>query len=292
MTGESFAAIDAALDRLPRTDWTVLRGVPLPGRASVALDHVVVGPSGVFVIQGDTTSGRIVLKNDGMRVHGRRRQGALDAAASAAVAIGERLATLDVRHVHGVVCFVREEEVKGRAGQTFVTSTESVEKLLLGMPAYFSAHRARSIAEDVEESVLEAARPRQDDAFSRRRTGVHREQPSEQLRARSTRRGARAGAAVLATAGLLVAMFALVVLASLYTLFTGIIDTNPAAAQDTATQCERVNANHPHGVGRPGAHDKVDKGEKRVKKFTVGKRLCRELHDLDTDHDGIACEQR
>ena len=87
-------------------------------------------------------------------------------------------------------------------------------------------------------------------------------------------------------------MAALVVLAALWTLFSGLTDTNPAAAQDPAAACERVNANHPHGVGRPGARDKVAKGERRVKKFTVGKRLYNELSDFDTDNDGIACEKR
>ena len=291
MTGDSYAAIDSVLDRLPTTDWTVFRAVPVPGRPHLTLDHVVVGPGGVFVIQGDTSSGRIVLKNDGLRVHGRRRQALVAAPAAAAVAIGERLVTLDVRHVHGVVCFVRDEEIRGRVGKTLVGTTATLEKLLLGQPAFFSVHRARSIADDVEMAVDEAAQPAHAEAFSGRRTGTHRERPSEQLRERSAKRGARTGSAVLATAGLLVGLFALVLLASMWTLFSGMTDTAPASAQDTSAECRRVNAHHPHGVGRPGAKDKTDKGERRVKGFTVGKRLYRELHDLDTDRDGIACEQ-
>ena len=123
------------------------------------------------------------------------------------------------------------------------------------------------------------------------RTGVHRERPSEQLRERSARRGARFGSVVLAGAGVVVAMFALVVLASIWTLFSGLSDKNTAAAQDPTAACERVNAKHPHGVGRPGARDKVAGGEPRVKKFTVGKRLYNELSDFDVDDDGIVCEK-
>jgi hypothetical protein len=291
MTGESRAAIDAVLAQLPPTEWTIFRDVPWPGRPQATIPHVAVGPAGVYVIQGDTSTGRIVLKNDGLRVHGRNRRSTLDTQSSAAVALGERLVTLDVRHVHGVVCFVRGEEVSGRAGKVLVSTTATLEKQLLGQPAFFSPVRALSIADDVRIALDEAAQPAHADAFSRRRVGTHRERPSEQLRERSAKRGARAGSAVLATAGLLVGMFALVLLASMWTLFSGMTDTAPASAQDTAAECRRVNEHHPHGVGRPGARDKTDKGERKVKGFTVGKRLYRELHKLDTDRDGIACEQ-
>jgi len=291
MTGESRAAIDAVLNQLPTTEWTIFRDVPWPGRPQASLPHIAVGPAGVYVIQGDTSNGRIVLKNGGLRVHGRNRKSALDTQSSAAVALGERLVSLDVRHVHGVVCFVRDEEVMGRAGKVLVSTTATLEKQLLGQPAFFSPVRAFSIAEDVAVALDEASQPAHAEAFSRRRTGTHRQQPSEQLRERSAKRGARAGSAVLATAGLLVGMFALVVLASTWTLFSGMTETAPASAQDKAAECERVNVHHPHGVGRPGAKDKAGKGDRKVKGFTVGKRLYRELHELDTDRDGIACER-
>ncbi|MET1060928.1 MAG: nuclease-related domain-containing protein [Nocardioides sp.] len=292
MTGESPAAIDAVLSQLPTTEWTIFRDVPWPGRPQVTIPHIAVGPAGVYVIQSDTSTGSIALKNGGLRVNHRNRQSSLDTQSAAAVAIGERLVSLDVRHVHGVVCFVRDEELAGRAGQVLVSTTATLEKQLLGQPAYFSPVRAFSIAEDVADALDEAAQPIHEEAFSSRRTGSHRQQPSEQLRERSARRGARAGSAVLATAGLLVGLFALVVLASMWTLFSGMTDTSPASALDTAAECKRVNAHHPHGVGRPHAKDKIVKGERKVKGFTVGKRLYRELRELDTDRDGIVCEQR
>ncbi len=293
MTGDSRAAINAVLDRLPTSDWTVFRDVPWPGRPHVSLPHVAIGPGGVFVIEGDTAGGRIVVKNDALRVHGRRRDGTLSTQRSAATAIGERLVTLDVNHVHGMVCFVSDDEVAGRAKGVLVATTTTLERHLIGQPNFFSPVRARSIAEDVRVALNDGAQPHLAEGWSRRRTtGVHRQRPSEHLRARSARRGARFGSVVLASAGLVVGMFALVVLASLWALFSGLSDTNPAAALDTTAACERVNANHPHGVGLPKARDKVVKGERRVKQFTVGKRLYKELSDFDSDDDGIVCEKR
>jgi hypothetical protein len=194
--------------------------------------------------------------------------------------------------VHGVVCFVRDEEVMGRAGRVLVSTTATLEKQLLAQPAFFSPVRAFSIAEDVTAALDEAAQPAHAEAFSQRRAGSHRRLTSEQLRDRSAKRGARTGSAVLAAAGLLVGMFALVVMTSMWTLFSGMTETAPASAQDKAAECARVNTHHPHGVGRPGAKDKTQKGDRKVKGFTVGKRLYRELRSLDTDEDGIACEQR
>ena len=292
MTEDPREAINAVLAHLPTDEWTIFRDAPWPGRPETSIPHIAVGPAGVYVIQGDTSQGRIVVKNGGLRVHGRSRKRSLATQTAAAVAIGERLVSLDVRHVHGVVCFVRDDEVMAHAGTVLVSTTATLLRQLTTQPAYFSPVRALGIAEDVTAALYEVAQPSHAEAFSSRRSGSHRQSPSEHLRERSSRRGARTGSAVLAAAGVLVGMFALVLAASMWALFSGITDTAPASARDTAAECERVNAHHPHGVGRPGAKDKTAKGARKVKGFTVGKRLYRELHELDTDGDGIACEHR
>ena len=54
--------------------------------------------------------------------------------------------------------------------------------------------------------------------------------------------------------------------------------------------CDAVNVTQPHGVGRPGARDRVVKGERRVADFTPNRRIYRQHVALDADRDGIACE--
>lgn len=55
--------------------------------------------------------------------------------------------------------------------------------------------------------------------------------------------------------------------------------------------CAAMNRDHPHGVGRPGARDRVRDGQKRVRNFDVNGRLYVVNIGLDTDFDGIACER-
>ena len=58
--------------------------------------------------------------------------------------------------------------------------------------------------------------------------------------------------------------------------------------------CSHLNAKHPHGVGRTGAHDHVTSGDP-VTNFLHSTRIYNlAMHynrGLDRDHDGVACEK-
>ena len=55
--------------------------------------------------------------------------------------------------------------------------------------------------------------------------------------------------------------------------------------------CDAVNVTQPHGVGRPGARDKVSQGQRKVTDFNPNRKIYRQHVALDTDRDGIACER-
>ena len=66
--------------------------------------------------------------------------------------------------------------------------------------------------------------------------------------------------------------------------------------QDSSTvtitdSCDAVNVTQRHGVGRPGARDKVSQGQRKVTDFNAHRTIYRQHVALDTDHDGIACER-
>ncbi len=57
--------------------------------------------------------------------------------------------------------------------------------------------------------------------------------------------------------------------------------------------CAALNKDYPHGVGIPGARDKVRTGQPRVTTFTRSVKVYRlNAPRLDRDRDGIACERR
>ena len=71
----------------PRTRWTVFHDVRWPGRKYANIDHVAVGPSGIFVIDSKNWSGMITIRDNVLRQSGRAREEAVVGAAEAALAV-------------------------------------------------------------------------------------------------------------------------------------------------------------------------------------------------------------
>jgi len=74
-----------------------------------------------------------------------------------------------------------------------------------------------------------------------------------------------------------------------------VIVTGPAQAlAPQATHyknCTALNKIYPHGVGKPGAHDKTRSKTGPVTNFTRNAAVYNANKSLDRDHDGIACEK-
>ncbi|WP_222847596.1 NERD domain-containing protein [Nocardioides dongxiaopingii] len=83
--GERTAAALAELDE----SWSVHRDLAWPGRGDAGLDHVVVGPPGVFVIDPKAWSGRVSTTGGVLRQNGLRRDASVTAAKDVARAVGE-----------------------------------------------------------------------------------------------------------------------------------------------------------------------------------------------------------
>lgn len=55
--------------------------------------------------------------------------------------------------------------------------------------------------------------------------------------------------------------------------------------------CTALNKKYPHGVGKPGARDKVKGSTQPVTDFTTSKSLYSANKKSDRDKDGVACEK-
>lgn len=62
------------------------------------------------------------------------------------------------------------------------------------------------------------------------------------------------------------------------------------AGAKTFKNCTQLNKTYPHGVGRPGAHDKTSGTP--VRNFKVSKPIYQANTKSDRDKDGIACEKQ
>ena len=116
------AAVARALDALPE-GWVALHDLAWPGRQRANLDHVVIGPGGVFVIDAKNWSGRVEVRGQVLMQNGRRRESAVSSVTAAAIAVQDIVSPVPCT---GVLCFVREEPVSASSWNVSVCSTANL----------------------------------------------------------------------------------------------------------------------------------------------------------------------
>lgn len=167
-----------ALDALPE-GWVVLHDLAWPGRPRANLDHVVVGPGGVFVVDAKNWSGRVEVRDDVLLQNGRRREPAVASAAEAAIAVRGVVPVPNL--CMGVLCFVREEPLTGWARDVMVCSTANLVAMLTSRPAVLEPTDVRRCADAVRRSAGQRSQtPRQPGAAPPRAshvTSAHRRRP-------------------------------------------------------------------------------------------------------------------
>jgi hypothetical protein len=133
-------AVARALADLPE-GWVALHDLAWPGRQRANLDHVVVGPGGVFVVDAKNWSGRVEVRDQVLRQNGRQREQSVVSVAEAAIALQSIVPP--PAHCGGVLCFVRDEALTGWARNVMVCSTSNLTSMLLSRPSVLSPDDVR-----------------------------------------------------------------------------------------------------------------------------------------------------
>ncbi|KQZ67111.1 nuclease-related domain-containing protein [Nocardioides sp. Root151] len=119
------------LEPLEAQGWVVRHDVAWPGRPRANIDHVAIGPGGVYVIDSKNWSGDVVVRDRGLRQKGRSRESTVEAAAEAARAVSEALGGVPVTDV---LCFTGDAALEGWVDDVLVCSTGNVAELLTTRP--------------------------------------------------------------------------------------------------------------------------------------------------------------
>lgn len=166
------------LSQLPATSWTVLHDLHWPGRRFANVDHLVIGPPGVFVIDSKNWNGRVEVRHDVLRQNGRVRESAVAGAAEAALAVARLTTIVPPHQVFPVLCFVRDESLVGWARDVMVCSTDNLVEMLTSRRAVLTDPQRQQVALDLDAS-LRAATSRADvhSAGHSRRTHSRRARP-------------------------------------------------------------------------------------------------------------------
>ena len=145
-----------ALAQLPKETWTVLHDGKWPGRPYANVDHIVVGPPGVFVIDSKNWSGQVAVKEGVLRQNGRSREKYVAAAAEAGLAVARLVPLLEPRLVHPVLCFVRDDELSGWVRDVMVCSTSNVITMLTSRSAVLAEPEVNQLCLDLDLGLREA----------------------------------------------------------------------------------------------------------------------------------------
>jgi hypothetical protein len=136
-------ATGAVLSQLESATWTVWHDVRWPGRARANIDHVVVGPPGVFVIDSKNWSGQLSVADGVLKQNGYCREAAVVGVAEAGLAVFQLIPDVPV---HPVMCFVREESFTGWVRDVMLCSTNNLDVMLQTRPHVLSTDQVAELA--------------------------------------------------------------------------------------------------------------------------------------------------
>jgi hypothetical protein len=129
--------------------WTVLHNPTWPGRRFDNIDHVVVGPSGVFVIDTKSWSGRITVEHGLLLQGGRDQSPAVWGSAAAARSLSGLVPSVRPDHVHAVVCVAEGPHRVARVDDVMVCSPAQLVAELAGRAEVLPGGLSTTIAADV-----------------------------------------------------------------------------------------------------------------------------------------------
>lgn len=152
-------ATATALARLP-TPWAVVRDPVWPEDAHPNVDHIVVGPPGVFVIDTRSWSGRVALEHGRLWQNGQDRSDALASVAEAAVSVSGFVSSVRFDHVHPVVCCAGREISAGWVDGVLVCSSDKLVEELTSYVDVLPGGVSKVVAVDIERRLLAGTRPR------------------------------------------------------------------------------------------------------------------------------------
>ena len=140
--GERLVA--AELDALTAAGWNVLHDVRWPGRQRANLDHVLVGPGGVVVVDSKNWTGQVSVRDGVLRAGSHRKDREVEGVAAAAAAVAAVLPTGDRALVRAVLCLVQQDLApQTSTAQVVVVGRARLQHLLRSLPPTLTADQVR-----------------------------------------------------------------------------------------------------------------------------------------------------
>lgn len=140
------ARVAAVLDTLQSQGWLTLHDVHWPGRPKANLDHVLVGPGGVIVIDAKNWSGDIQIRNGVLRQNGYSREREVAGVLEQGAAVAALLEPQHRRYVQSFLCMVGQPSLQGATdGGVKIQGIDTVREAIGAVPAVLDPATVRAI---------------------------------------------------------------------------------------------------------------------------------------------------
>lgn len=287
----------AILEALHAEGWSVFTDVRWPGSRRGSVDHVVVGPPGVFVIDVKDWAGRIEVRDNSFWCRGRRQHRVVGQASEAAHAVAGLVSGPAASTVRSAICFERDEALVGWCYEVMICSTANVREMLTRRPPMLSAEEVTLASIELDLGFRAAADPpprtprlQMPGQRRPRRLREPKVRRSEPRISRSFRRGVLK-VSVLGLVGILAISQVPKVIEYGGHLKDRAVDAvrpETVLPQIGFDSCSALRRVYPDGVGTVAAVRKV-KGPWGVP--AIQPEVYRASQPLDKDGDGLVCER-
>lgn len=154
------AMVAAKMGELASSGWLALHDVHWPGRPKANLDHVLVGPGGIVVVDAKNWSGNVQVGDGRLRQNGYRREKEVLEASQQSAAVAALLEPQHRRFVHGWICLVAQpavDEVTGSAVR--ILGLDALCPAVAGLPPVLDAAEVQVIHAYLNEQLTGPASP-------------------------------------------------------------------------------------------------------------------------------------
>lgn len=128
------------LAQLEAHGWFLLHDVHWPGRPLARLEHVLVGPGGVLVVNAKNWSGHVDIVDGTLQQNGHDRFPAVETALAQAAAVAAVLPAQWRRLVRSLICLTAQPELQGTTGSGIeVRGIDCIAAAVTGLPDVLDA---------------------------------------------------------------------------------------------------------------------------------------------------------
>jgi hypothetical protein len=155
------AMVAAKMSELAASGWSALHDVHWPGRPKANLDHILIGPGGIVVVDAKNWSGNVQAGGGRLRQNGYRRDKEVLAASEQGAAVAALLEPQHRLFVHGWICLVAQPNIDEIAGSAVrILGLDKLCPAVAGLPPVLDGAEVQVIHASLNEQLSGPSSPR------------------------------------------------------------------------------------------------------------------------------------